>query len=105
VKLDALSARPTAGGVRLELRVIPRSPRNQVAGIRDGRLLVRVTAPPVDSAANEAVIACLAGAIDRAKRDIRIVAGDTSRNKTVEIDRMTVAELLNRLHARIPESS
>jgi uncharacterized protein (TIGR00251 family) len=105
VKLDALSARPAARGVRLELRVIPRSPRNQIAGIRDGRLLIRVTAPPVHSAANEAVIAGLAAAIDRAKRDIRIVAGDTSRNKTVEIDGMTVVELLNRLRARIPQSS
>jgi len=105
VTLDALSARPAARGVRLELRVIPRSRRNQIAGLREGRLLVRVTAPPVDSAANDAVIACLARAIQRGKRDIRIVAGDTSRNKTVEIDRMTVEELLARLHDQIPPSS
>jgi uncharacterized protein (TIGR00251 family) len=105
VTLDALSARPAAHGVRLDLRVIPRSPRNQIAGIREGRLLVRVTAPPVDSAANDAVIACLARAIQRGKRDIRIVVGETSRNKTVEIDRITLEELLSRLHDQILPSS
>jgi hypothetical protein len=64
---------------------VPRSPRNQIAGVREGRLLVRVTAPPVDSAANQSVVALLAQTLGRPKRDVRIVAGETSRNKSVEI--------------------
>ena len=72
-------------GVRIELRVMPRAPRTIVDGIRGGRLVVRVTAPPVDGAANDAVIVALAGALDLPKRAIRIVAGETSRNKTAEI--------------------
>jgi uncharacterized protein YggU (UPF0235/DUF167 family) len=48
------------GGVRIALKVIPRSPHTAIAGIRDGRLLLRVTAPPVESAANDAVVAAIA---------------------------------------------
>ena len=72
--------------VKIAIRVVPRSPRNKVDGVRDGRLLVRVTSPPVDDAANEAVIALLAERFGVPKRAIRIVSGATSRNKTVEID-------------------
>jgi len=48
-------------------------------------VVVRVNAPPVDGAANDAVIAALAEALDVPKRDIRIAAGATSRNKSLEI--------------------
>jgi uncharacterized protein YggU (UPF0235/DUF167 family) len=71
--------------MRLDLRVVPRAPRTAVGGWRDGRLLVRVTAPPVDDAANEAVIRALAAALEVPRQAIRIAAGATSRNKTVDI--------------------
>jgi uncharacterized protein YggU (UPF0235/DUF167 family) len=77
--------------------VIPRSPRTAIDGVRAGRLLVRVTAPPVDSAANEAVIAALAGALDVPRRSIQIVAGLNARNKTVEIAGVTGAAVRTRL--------
>jgi uncharacterized protein (TIGR00251 family) len=86
VTIDGLPVRATATGVRVDLRVIPRAPKNQIAGVREGRLLVRVTAPPVDSAANDAVIALMAKALGVPKRAVRLVAGETSRNKTVEIE-------------------
>ena len=73
------------GGSRLQLRVIPRSPRTMIDGVRDGRLVVRVTAPPVDDAANHAVIEALADHLRIPRRSIHIVSGATSRNKTVEI--------------------
>ena len=71
--------------LRLEVRVIPRSPRNAIDGERDGRIVVRVTAPPVDDAANKAVIEVIAGAYGVAKSRVRILSGGRSRNKTVEI--------------------
>ena len=61
----------TPTGVRIDLRVIPKSPRTKIDGVRDGRLLVRVTAPPVDDAANDAVVETLARMLDVPKRSIR----------------------------------
>jgi uncharacterized protein (TIGR00251 family) len=72
--------------MRVTVRVIPRAPKNQVGGVRDGKLLVRVTAPPVDSAANDAVVALLAAHFGLPKRAVRIVSGERSRNKIVDID-------------------
>jgi uncharacterized protein (TIGR00251 family) len=72
--------------VTLAIRVMPRAPKNEIGGTRDGRLIVRVTAPPVDSAANDAVIELLARHYGVPKRAVRIVSGERARNKTVEID-------------------
>ena len=67
-------------------------------GWRDGTLLVKVTAPPVDSAANAAVIDLLSSALDLPKRAIRIVRGETSRTKQLEIDGLTLDEIRARLN-------
>ena len=99
---DTLALRPTLTGVRLELRVLPRAPRNLIDGVREGRLVVRVTAPPVDGAANAAVIALLSRTLELPKRVIRLVAGDTARNKSVEIDGIAVDDLRRRLGGRPP---
>jgi uncharacterized protein (TIGR00251 family) len=71
--------------VRLDIRVMPRASKNAVSGTHAGRLVVRVTAPPVDDAANEAVVELLADTYGVPKRSVRIVSGHASRNKTVEI--------------------
>jgi uncharacterized protein len=97
VTIDQLAIRPTPTGLRLQLRVIPRARKNQIDGVREGRLLVRVTAPPADSAANEAVVALLARSLRRSKRDIRIVSGETARNKTIDVDGLTMAEVADAL--------
>jgi uncharacterized protein (TIGR00251 family) len=83
--------------MRLDIRVIPRSPRTRIGGTRDGRVLVRVTAPPVDGAANDAVIAAFAEALAVPRRAIRIVAGERSRNKTVEITSGVDPEVIQNL--------
>ena len=88
------------GVVRLELRVMPRAPRNTIDGVRDGRVVVRVTAPPVDDAANRAVVELLADALDLPRAAIRLVAGAASRNKTVEIAGAALDDIRRRLDAR-----
>ncbi len=71
--------------VILDVRVIPRARTTEIAGSRDGAMLIRVAAPPVDGAANDAVIALLAERLNVPRRAIRIVSGDTSRRKRIEI--------------------
>jgi uncharacterized protein (TIGR00251 family) len=95
--LPAITVSSSQTGVRIDLRVIPKSPRTKIDGVRDGRLLVRVTAPPVDDAANDAVVEALSRVLDVPKRSIRIVSGATARNKTVEVAGMTCAAVLARL--------
>lgn len=56
-------------------------------------LIVRVTAPPVDSAANAAVIDLLARTLDRPKRAITIARGDTSRTKQVDVEGLTLEQI------------
>ena len=82
---------------RLTVRLSPRASREEVAGERDGALLVRVTAPPVDGAANEALVRLLAKRLRVAKGAVRIVSGDTSRRKTVEVEGLDDAEVRERL--------
>jgi uncharacterized protein (TIGR00251 family) len=57
-----------------------------VDGERGGAILVRLAAPPVDGAANDALVAFLAETLGVARRQVRIVAGHRSRDKRVEVD-------------------
>lgn len=67
------------------VRLIPRAARAGLAGIREGRLLVRVTAPPVEGAANEALVAVLAEACGVPRSAVRLEAGTRSRQKRVSL--------------------
>jgi uncharacterized protein (TIGR00251 family) len=77
------------GRVRFSVRVQPRAGRSGVVGIHGDALKVRVAAPPVDGAANAALVEFFAEIFAVARRDVRIVAGETSRSKIVEIDGIT----------------
>jgi uncharacterized protein (TIGR00251 family) len=70
--------------MRINVRVIPRSGKNLIEW-EEGGLKVRLTAPPVDGAANEALVALLAQCLELHKRDIQIIHGMTGRYKIVEI--------------------
>lgn len=69
----------------LHVRVIPRARRDEVAGERAGRLLVRTTAPPADGKANEAVRRLLAAHLGVPVRAVEITAGHHARDKTVRV--------------------
>lgn len=70
--------------MRINVRVVPRSSKNSIEW-EEGCLKVHLTAPPVDGAANAALIALLAQCLLVPKRDIQIVHGTASRSKIVEI--------------------
>ena len=72
--------------VRFAVRLTPRSAGERVEGVVDGILRIRVTAPAVEGAANNALVRLLADELGVARRDVRIVAGAASRQKLVVVD-------------------
>lgn len=92
----------------LDIRVTPRAGRTTIVGFQSPgitatgvspTLLVKLAAAPVDGAANEALIALLAKALHLPKRAIRIVSGERSRAKRVEIEGMTFEQIAEKLQA------
>jgi len=90
------------GGIVLSIRVFPRSGRSAFAGERDGQLVVKLTAPPVDGAANEELIALLAKTLGVPKRAVSIVSGETSRQKRVRVDGVSIDDASVRLAIHRP---
>lgn len=84
---------------RFRVRLTPRAKADAIEGWRDGVLRVRVSAPPVDGKANEALVRLLAGALGVAKGDVRIVAGAASREKVVDAATLDDDDLRHRLNA------
>jgi uncharacterized protein len=74
------------GALLIDVQVVPRASRAVVGPAIGDRLRVAVTAPPVDGAANAAVIEALAAAFDVRRAAISIVRGETGRRKTVRIE-------------------
>jgi hypothetical protein len=72
--------------VRIPIRLTPRGGADRIDGVRDGVLRVRVAAPPVDGAANEALIRLIAAELHVPRGAARLVSGATARTKVVEID-------------------
>jgi len=91
--------RETTEGVVFQIRVVPRASRREAAGIRDGALRLRITAPPVEGKANEECRRLLAELLDVKKNQVAIIAGHASRTKTVAVSGCTAAEIAARLTA------
>ena len=89
--------RETAGGVEIRLRVIPRSRKSEIGGTRTDAVLVRVAAPPVEGAANDALVEFLADRLGVPRRALRIVTGERSRQKCVVVDGITLEAARARL--------
>ena len=82
---------------RMTVRITPRASRDEIVGEREGVLLVRVTAPPVDGAANEALVRLLAKVVGVPRGDVLIASGATSRTKIVEVAGLELHEVRLRL--------
>lgn len=81
----ALSITETDDGVRFDVHVVPRASRSAVVGEHDGCLKVALDAPPVDGAANDALVRLFAKLLGVPRRAITLVRGQTSRRKTLAI--------------------
>ena len=85
------------GAATFAVRVIPRAKRTEIAGALQGALKVRLAAPPVEGAANEALVKFLAERLGVRASQVEIVSGRTARMKTVRIDGLSAAQV----HARL----
>jgi uncharacterized protein (TIGR00251 family) len=79
--------------IEIAVRVIPRARKTAVAGFRDEALVIRLAAPPVDGAANEALIRFLASTLQIPRRAIQIRSGEHARNKRLSIDGVTLEQI------------
>lgn len=86
---SGLRVQEVNGRVRLGVHVQARAARNEIAGLHGDALKVRLTSPPVDGAANEALVKFLAETFAVARRAVRILAGEHSRSKIVEVEGIT----------------
>ena len=90
-------------GLDVPLHVQPRSKRNQIAGCFNGALKMKIAAPPVDDAANRAIIEFFASLLDLPKSRLHIVAGTKSRDKVLRIDDLSLAEFQRYIPEETPQ--
>jgi uncharacterized protein len=84
-KTETFRLTETGSGVQFNVHVQPRASRNEICGIRDNELRLRLTAPPVDDAANKLCIEFFAGELKVAKSRVAIMSGAKSRHKTIKV--------------------
>jgi len=89
---------PIGDGIVIHVRVIPRAGRSEIAGTREGALLVRLKAPPVEGAANAELIELLADTFGVPRRNVSIASGATSKHKRVKV----VGIAADRATSRLP---
>ncbi len=87
----------TASGITFYVKVQPRARRNAIVGELGDALKIALTAPPVDGRANEACIEFLANLLRLPRSLITIVAGQSSRNKVVQITGTTIEYVRSKL--------
>jgi uncharacterized protein (TIGR00251 family) len=87
----------TPEGIRIEVRVQPRAARTEIVGAHGGALKIRVAAPPVNGAANEALIRFLAQRLDVARSAVSIGGGVSARSKVVLVTGIGPADAAARL--------
>ena len=79
--------------ITIDILVQPRASRAKIGPMHDGRIKIAVTAPPVDGEANAAVIALLAKELGIARGSVEVIAGASSRRKTLRIANVTVQQI------------
>jgi uncharacterized protein (TIGR00251 family) len=89
--------RETSGGTLLSVKLQPRASSNEICAPLGDELKIKVTAPPVDAAANQALVEFLADKLDCPRGKVELLRGQTSRHKTIMLHGFKPAEILQRL--------
>jgi uncharacterized protein len=84
-------------GVLLSVKLQPRASSNEIGEALGNELRIKVTAPPVDAAANEALVRLLAETLDCPRNRVELVRGHTSRHKTVKLHGCSADDLVAKL--------
>ena len=84
----------TNEGLDVRIRAVPRASKNEIQGIYDNALKVRLTTPPVDGKANQALIKFLSKTLKISKSPVELIQGDTSRYKTVRLTGITLKHFI-----------
>jgi len=92
----------TGAGVQLAIKLQPRASRQQIAGPQGDELKISVTAPPVDAAANRALVDFVAEICDIPRSTVDLIRGQTSRHKTLLLKGLTADAVLERLRPHLP---
>lgn len=87
----------TAGGTLLSVKLQPRASKNEIGEPLGDELKIKVTAPPVDAAANQALVEFLADKLDCSRGKVELLRGQTSRHKTILLHGFKPGEVLQRL--------
>lgn len=95
--MNATCLRETTEGVYLAVKLQPRASRTEIHGLHGSELKISVTAPPVDSAANAALVEFLAERLDLSRGSVQLARGQTSRHKTVFIAGVRSSDVALRL--------
>ena len=91
--------RETSGGILLSVKLQPRASKNEIGEALGDELKIKVTAPPVDAAANQALIEFLAEILGCSRGKVELIRGQTSRHKTVLLHGFRAEEVLQKLFA------
>jgi hypothetical protein len=94
---SGIAAARVSTGDSLALLVKPRAARNRVVGLQDDRLVLQLQAPPVDGAANAALLRFLAARLGVPHSRVELVRGSASRHKWIRVEGYTAAELQRQL--------
>jgi uncharacterized protein len=89
-----LNARETGLGLEVRLHVLPRAKHSEIVGVHNGALKLKVTAPPVDDAANRAIIDFFSRLLGVSKSSLSIPTGAKSRDKTLQIKGLALSRFL-----------
>lgn len=92
-----LQFRESAAGLEIRLHVQPRAKRSEISGVHNGALKVKVTAPPVDDAANRAIIEFFSTFLGISRSSLQIISGLKSRDKILRIKGLSLVDLLGRI--------
>ena len=92
--------RETSGGTLLSAKLQPRASKNEICAPLGDELKIKVTAPPVDAAANQALVEFLADKLDCSRGKVELIRGHTSRHKSIMLHGFTPAQVLQKIPAK-----